>query len=323
MTTNGYDDLVGSCAWLALDRDVLRVAGPDAMGYLQGQVSQDVEALAAGASAWSLVLQPQGRIDAWARISRDADDAVVFDVDAGSGPALVARLTRFKLRVKADIEPLAWRCMAVRGPAAGAGATGGRPGPPSAAQPAAHAPPPVLWRPAAVPSAPPPTRDGIVAVAEWPLVGGWDRLGPDPAPPADVAAADAHAFEVRRIEAGLPRMGAELTERTIPAEAGIVEASVSFTKGCYTGQELVARIDSRGGHVPRRLRGVRLGADAPVPAPGDEVEVGGKPVGAITSAARHPAGHVVALAYVARAVDPPAEGTCAGAPALIGAVPPG
>jgi folate-binding protein YgfZ len=312
----GYDALVERCAWSALDRDVCLVAGPDAIGYLQGQVSQDVEALAVGTSAWSLVLQPQGRIDAWARISRVADDAAVLDVDAGFGPALVARLARFKLRVKADIEPLPWRCVAVRGPAAGEVMSA----PPPAPLPSAPPPAPLTSAP---PPAPLPAGEGIVAAAAWPLVGGWDRLGPDPTPPAGVTAADAAAFEVRRIEAGLPRMGAELTERTIPAEAGIVEVSVSFTKGCYTGQELVARIDSRGGHVPRHLRGVRLEAGAPVPAPGDELEVAGKPVGAITSAARHPAGHVVALAYVARAVVPPADGTCAGSPALIGAVPPG
>ena len=289
MTTNGYDDLVGSCAWLALDRDVLRVAGPDAMGYLQGQVSQDVEALAAGASAWSLVLQPQGRIDAWVRITRVAEDEAVLDVDSGFGPALAARLAHFKLRVKVDIDPLPWRCLAVRGPAAAPGL----PGP-----------------------------DDLIAAAPWPLVGGWDRLGPDPAAPAGIAPVDAGAFEVRRIEAGLPRMGAELTDRTIPAEAGIVEVSVSFTKGCYTGQELVARIDSRGGHVPRRLRGLRFPLGAAVPAPGSEVEVDGRPVGTVTSAALHPAGHVVALAYVARAVVPPATGTCGDGPVLIGAVPP-
>jgi folate-binding protein YgfZ len=129
------------------------------------------------------------------------------------------------------------------------------------------------------------------------------------------------AYEVRRIEAGLPRMGAELTERTIPAEAGIVEASVSFTKGCYTGQELVARIDSRGGHVPRRLRGLVMPAGSALPEAGAEIEVGGRARGSVTSAARHPDGHVVALAYVARDVDPPADGTCAGAPASIRALP--
>ncbi len=290
-TTGGYGDLVAGAAWLPLARDVVRVAGPDALSYLQGQVSQDVEALAVGASAWSLVLQPQGRIDAWVRVIRVADDELVLDVDGGFGAAVIDRLSRFKLRVKADIDALDWRCLAVRGPAA----------------------------PTAAP-VPPPGH--VVARAEWPVVGGWDVLGPEPPAPEGIPPVGADAFEVRRIEAGLPRMGAELTERTIPAEAGIVEVSVSFTKGCYTGQELVARIDSRGGHVPRRLRGLRLPTGADLPAPGADVEVEGRSAGTVTSAARHPEGHVVALAYLARGVDPPAVGVCAGAPALVEAVPP-
>src|SRR5690606_7561419 len=71
------------------------------------------------------------------------------------------------------------------------------------------------------------------------------------------------ALEALRIECGVPAMGAELTDATIPAEAGqwLIDASVSFSKGCYTGQELVARIDSRGGNVPRPVRGLRLGQD--------------------------------------------------------------
>jgi folate-binding protein YgfZ len=288
--TAGYNELVGAAGSVLLDRDVVRVWGPDAVSYLQGQISQDVEALDVGASAWSLVLQPQGKVEAWVRATRVAGDEVVLDLDGGFGAALVTRLARFKLRVKADIEPLEWRCVAVRGPAA---------------------------------VKPPPPPGGIVARAEWPLVGGWDLLGPEPTPPDGMPAVSAGAYEVRRIEAGLPRMGAELTERTIPAEAGLVDVSVSFTKGCYTGQELVARIDSRGGHVPHRLRGLRLPAGAPVPEPGADVEVDGRSVGSVTSAARHPDGHVVALAYLGRGVEPPAEGVCAGVPALIGAVPPG
>ncbi len=293
MTTadlSGYRALVDAAAYVVLDRDAVRVAGPDAQGYLQGQLSQDVVAIAVGGSAWSLVLQPQGKIEVWARVTRVEDDGYVLDTDAGFGAALLARLQRFKLRVKADIDLLEWTCIAVRGPEA---------------------------------AAPAPGVDEIVARADWPLVGGWDLLGPAPGPVAGVAAASAAAFEVRRIEAGLPRMGSELTERTIPAEAGIVEVSVSFTKGCYTGQELVARIDSRGGNVPRRLRALTLPADTPVPAPGTDVEVGGRARGAVTSAARHPDGHVVALAYLARDVEPPAEGVCAGVAALIRAVPPG
>ena len=283
----GYDDLVARAARVVLDRDAVRVAGPDAESYLQGQVSQDVAALDEGASAWTLVLQPQGRIDVWARVTRVGADAFVLDTDGGYGEALAARLARFKLRVKADVEQLDWSCAAVRGPGAA-----------------------------------PVARAGFVtARAEWPLVGGWDLLGPTPAPVDGVAGADADAYEVRRIEAGLPRMGAELTERTIPEEAGIVAVSASFTKGCYTGQELVARIDSRGGHVPHRLRRVTLPPGADVPPVGEEVEVDGRSRGSVTSAARHPDGRVVALAYLARDVTPPAVGRCAGAPATIEALP--
>jgi folate-binding protein YgfZ len=285
---SGYQDLVAGAACVVLDRDVVRVAGPEAESYLQGQVSQDVAGLAAGDSAWTLVLQPQGRVDVWARVTRRAADEFLFDTDAGWGEALAARLLRFKLRVKADVDRLDWACVAVRGPLAS-----------------------------------PTPRDGaVLARAPWPLVGGWDLLGPSAAPVEGVAPASAQDYEVRRIEAGLPRMGHELTERTIPEEAGVVAVSASFTKGCYTGQELVARIDSRGGHVPHRLRGVTLPAGGPVPEVGAEVAVDGRPRGAVTSAARHPEGHVVALAYLARDVEPPAAGTCGGAPATIEALPP-
>ena len=110
-----------------------------------------------------------------------------------------------------------------------------------------------------------------------------------------------------RIEAGIPVMGRELDENTIPAEAGVVDMSVSFTKGCYTGQELVARIDSRGGNVPRRLRGVILG-DGTVPPVGATVQSESKEVGRVTSAAFSPRFDApVALAYVRRAVEVPAE----------------
>ncbi|GAC1518132.1 MAG: folate-binding protein YgfZ [Acidimicrobiales bacterium] len=279
----GYEHLVGDAAWVALPRDVVQVSGPDAVSYLQGQLSQDVDGLAEGSSAWSLVLQPQGKVDAWLRVTRVAAASLILDLDAGFGEALIARLNRFKLRVKAEIVPLDWRCIAVRGPAAVVA-----PG-------------------------------GVVAAAVWPLIGGFDLLGPSIAGSADVPEADLEAYEVRRIEAGLPRMGAELTERTIPAEAGVVDVSVSFTKGCYTGQELVARIDSRGGHVPRLVRGVVL--DGPLPAAGAPLVVDGRDVGTLTSVAAHPHGGGVALASVRRDVDPPATGTCGDAVAVIRPVP--
>ena len=86
-------------------RDVVRVSGPDAITYLQGQVSHDVADLAPGEVGWTFVLQPAGKVDAWARLVRTADDEVVFDIDGGFGEALIARLRRFLLRTKADVDP--------------------------------------------------------------------------------------------------------------------------------------------------------------------------------------------------------------------------
>ena len=86
--------------------------------------------------------------------------------------------------------------------------------------------------------------------------------------PSEAIEVDAHVLEAHRIASGVPRWGAEIDEGTIPATLGqwVIDVSVSFTKGCYTGQELVARIDSRGGHVPRRLVGIEC--DGPSPATG-------------------------------------------------------
>jgi tRNA-modifying protein YgfZ len=135
---------------------------------------------------------------------------------------------------------------------------------------------------------------------ETPGVEGYDELGPGARLPEGVPPMDEAVYEALRIERGVPRMGSELDETTIPAAAGVVDRAVSFTKGCYTGQELVARIDSRGGNVPSRLLLVATGAEM-VPA-GAALLVEGEEVGSVTSAA---AG--VALAYVKRRVSPPAE----------------
>jgi tRNA-modifying protein YgfZ len=278
-------DLRDGLGAVRIARDVVRVAGPDAESYLQGQLSQDVAALDVRASAWSFVLQPAGKVDAWGRVTRLAEDAFVLDVDAGHGEAVLARLRRFLLRTKADVDALDWSAVALRGPGAEAAAVdaGLRTG-----------------------------DDRVVAPAGWPGVEGVDVLGPDVGVPGGVPAADAVALESLRIRSGVPAMGAELTDATIPAEVGswVVDASVDFTKGCFTGQELVARIDSRGGNVPRRLRGVVIGAGADGaagPAQGDAVVAGDAEVGQLTSVAPFPSGGAVALAIVRRAVEPPAE----------------
>ncbi len=105
---------------------------------------------------------------------------------------------------------------------------------------------------------------------------------------------DADELELRRIEAGVPRWGREIDDRILPAEAGLDVTHVSFSKGCYPGQEPVARLHFRG-HPNRGLRVLELDD---VPEPGAELVYDGKRVGRVTSAAQRPDGSVVALAYV-------------------------
>ncbi len=279
----GYAALREEAGAVEVGRDVVRVSGPDAETYLQGQASQDIAKLGPGGWAWALVLQPQGKLDVFVRVYRAAPDEFLLDCDTGMGAPLVARLTRFKLRTKVDIEPLAWRAVAVRGPGSGGL-------------------PPV--------GLPPVGRDesdgGLIAVPfEWGGLTGYDLLGPSPTAPSGPMAVETRDYEAVRVEAGFPTHGHELDDRTIPAEAGLVDAAVSFTKGCYTGQELVARIDSRGSNVPRHLRGLLLsgpagaGAKLYLPQAGD----GPKEVGRLTSVALSPRLGWVALGYVARAVE--------------------
>jgi folate-binding protein YgfZ len=264
-------------AWI--ERDVVRASGADTAGFLQGQLSQDVESLGAGASAWALLLQPSGKVEAWLRVTRDADDEFVLDVDAGWGDTLIQRLSRFKLRTKCDLDRVdGWRCLAVR--------DARRVGP----------------------------ADARVRPIVWPQTDGYDLLGPDVEAPDGLPLATDDVYERRRIEAGVPALGHELTDATIPVEAGqwLVDASVSFTKGCFTGQELVARIDSRGGNAPRPVRGLRIDGAA---ARGDEIVRDGKAIGTVTSAAADGAGMTIALAPLSRTVAVDAEvevGACAG-----------
>jgi len=257
-------------------RDVIAVRGPDAASYLQGQLSQDVAALDEGSATESLLLSPQGKLDAYLRVTRWRDDAFVLDVDGGFADAVVARLQRFKLRVKADIEVLPWACISLRGPLADdVGASGVE----------------------------------LRLPVTWGSVSGVDLLGPDVEIPDGIPECGLDAWEAARIEAGIPVMGRELDERTIAAEAGLVERAVSFTKGCYTGQELVARLDARGNKVARHLRGLVAVTGEPIPSGGAIVDATGKTVGAVTSSALSPALGAVALGYVHRAVTPPASVT--------------
>ena len=124
-------------------------------------------------------------------------------------------------------------------------------------------------------------------------------------PPPEGTRLQADELELLRIQAGVPRFGREIDDRVLPAEAGLVERAVSMTKGCYPGQEPIARLHYRG-HANRGLRVLTIEADAP-PEYDAELQLDGKAVGRVTSAVRRPEGGVLALAYVRREVPEDAD----------------
>lgn len=211
-----------------VQRDVLVVTGPEAAVYLQGQVSADVEAMEVGQSTLSFLLEPRGRIEAFFAISRTGPETYVSDIELGFGEAMSASLERFKLRTKAEFSLLQWTMHAVRGPRAA----------------------PALTTPAAA-TGPADAPEQVVRPTHWPLASGHDLLV-SPGSAADSVAqgaeqVSASEFEALRMAYGLPAMGTEIQPGDIPNETGLVERAASFTKGCYRGQELVERIDSRTG----------------------------------------------------------------------------
>lgn len=285
-------------------RAFVRVHGKDAVRFLQGLLSNDVEGLEVGSARYALLLTPKARVIADPRVLRLADDDFVLDVEPAAGALLRATLTRYRLAAKALIEPLdgTWSALALGGPGAGLA---------------------LLDALGVLPRVDAPEGEGFeVAVPGGVLHGvtsafcgekGFELVGPD-ALVAEAFAAllpavrargggpvGADALEVARIEAGLPRFGAEIDEQVMPAEAGLVDRAVSFTKGCYVGQEPVARLHYRG-HANRGLRALVL--DGAVPPPGAAVVLDGRDVGRVTSAADSPSlGRALALAIVRREVD--------------------
>jgi folate-binding protein YgfZ len=264
-------------------RDLVVVDGPDATSFLQSLVSQDLDPIPAGASAHALLLQPQGKLLVDFYAVRTADDTWWCVCEPGFGAELAAGLNRFKIRVKADVREETVAALAMRG----------------------------------AELEPPPTGGVVAFPVDWNGEPAFDAVGPVDAIDALSAATgvplvDAIAFEVARIEAGAPRQGVDTDERTIPQEAGLEQTAVSFTKGCFVGQELVCRIDTRG-HVNRYLR--RLRSESGDLLAGATVVAGGHEVGTVTSAAG-----TVALAMLRREVEPESVVDAGGTTAVVEAL---
>ena len=284
------------------ERALLEVVGGDRVRWLQGQITNDVAKLAEGQGCYALLLTVKGRIVADLHVLARGDR---FWLETGSAAreAVRERLERY---IVADDVALAdaserYARLALEGPAAArilsAAAGGAAPPPPEGACDLELA-----GRPAPV------WAFGFTGLSAFQLL-----LAPEAVPEtraALLAAGRAHglveacadAREILRVESGVPALGSELHGEVFPAEARL-ERAVSFAKGCYTGQEIVERIRSRG-NVNYHLVGLRFAGEPP--APGSELRADdGRRVGEVTSVARSPEAGAIGLGYLRRELETP------------------
>lgn len=246
-------------------RAFVGVRGPGAEDYLQRMVSNDVAALDAGEACDALLLTPKARVIAPLKVVRRTEQDFLLLTEPELAEVVRSHLLAFRFAARLDVELEEHETFLLLG-------------------------------------ATPPA--GAALSVETTDYGEPAFEVLDGAPPADLPRVSDEELERLRIEAGTPRFGREIDDRVLPAEAGLVERAVSLTKGCYPGQEPIARLHYRG-HANRGLRVLRIETDSPLP-PDAEVRLGDKVVGRVTSSARAN-GALVALAYVRVEVPPEAE----------------
>ena len=251
-------------------KDFLRVSGTEAESYLQGQLSQDVEGMSDGESRFTFLLQPVGKVDAWLRITRQGQNDYLLDVDKNYGELVLARLKRFLLRTDCRLEILDY----------------------------------FLYTEIGNSRIENDFVDCIAIPYSWFGFEFTDYIFKSESLSEGFTLTGDRVWTEARIKAGIPEMGKEIDTSTIPASLGIVDFSVSFTKGCYTGQELVARMDSRKGGTPYRL--VRISGTSGIAASQGFLLNNGEEIGTITSEIVI-GNEFFALGFLKRGVETPAE----------------
>lgn len=282
-------------------RGVVTVTGPDRLSWLHSLTSQHLTALAPGVSAESLILSPKGHIEHALHV---VDDGATtwLTVEPGTAGAVAGWLEsmRFMLRVEVADATDRYAVLATLG-----------------ALPDLGSAPVAVWRD------PWPAVDGGSLVGDTAAYGpvadhpgvGWslaeviiprDSLA-GLAARSDLSWAGVWALEALRIAAWRPRVGAETDHRTIAHEIDWLRTGVHLHKGCYRGQETIARVHNLG-RPPRRVVFLHLdGSDHSLPSPGAPVVLGEREIGRVTSVARHHEDGPIALAVVKRNVDPAAD----------------
>jgi len=275
------------------DREKVRVTGADRTSFLDGLVTIDVKTLAPGTSAYGLVLTDKSRVVGDLRIYA-FEDHYVLDVDAAQRGPLLAYIQKFLVSDDVLLEELGPSThLEVHGPASARLLTDALGADVRSLVPDAFVT--FLAAKKRIGHAARVGGTGEVSFAVWAVDAGledvWTRLER-----MGVSPFGRDALEVLRIEAGIPRVGADMGEDTLALEVA-PQGSIDFKKGCYVGQEVVARATYQG-HMNRRLMGLRVDGDV-VPALGDRVRTSTKDVGVVTSGAWSPTlGWVIALALL-------------------------
>lgn len=270
----------GSGAVDRSNRDVVKITGPDRTTWLHSLTTQHLTSLEPGESAVTLILSPQGRVE---HVLELVDDGTTTwaHLEPGAGAALIDFLESMKFMMRVEIEDVSDSYAVITVPHAAADGVGGAV--------RLHG------------------RVGAdLLVDRGALVGLADHLG---------GRVGMWAYEALRIASRDPRPGLETDDRTLPHEVGWIETAVHLNKGCYRGQETVARVHNVG-HPPRRIVLLHLDGSAErLPAHGDPVEVDGSIVGEVGSTARHYELGPIGLAVIKRTVAVDADLSAGGIPA--------
>jgi folate-binding protein YgfZ len=275
-------------------RGNLVVSGPDAVAFLQGQLTNDIEAVAAGRGCYAALLDRKGHIQADLRVLRLASDQLWLDLEGEATEAVSRHLSMYRVGQEVEIadDSESRALLSIVGPGSHQVSAAGALAPEHAhrelelgdAECRAIATDVGLDLICAA--------EDAKAVAAALLEAGAERVSE-------------RAAEIVRVESGRPRFGREMSVATLPQEAGIDDRAVSFTKGCYIGQETVARLHYKG-KPNRHLRGLRLAG--PV-ADGDPVKLGDRELGRVGTAVLSPALGPIALAVIRREAGPGARVT--------------
>jgi folate-binding protein YgfZ len=272
-------------------RAVLEVTGPVRAKFLQGMLTNDVAGRAPGQGCRAAFLSARGSVQALVRALVDGD-AILLETDLDRVLSLREALERYRVAAPVRFAARPVSVVALVGPEAEAvlRRAGVEPVP---AEAESHGLAAIGGAPVRVARAGDLPGGGFVLHAPPDgALAAWDTLLAAGARPAGLDALDA-----RRVETIRPWWGDDVTEENLLHETGLVAECASFTKGCYVGQEIVARLEARGANVSKALRGLRLEAPA---TPGGPVTVGGRGVGRVTTAALSPRLGPIALAYVHR-----------------------